>query len=174
MALKTYLRDVVNIEHYQIVEEEFGVIPMKQLHLEENATDTQNIIRIGTPGGALKPSTGYAFARIQEQTQQIARQISQGLQPSSQLQRPERFTFYDRLLLSILHRHGELGAGIFGRLFRGVSFHTILKFLDESTSLREEISIVGSLPVLPFFRALWQAQRIERNSVVSPATKFSK
>lgn len=155
-ALQVYLKDVLKIKQFQILDQEFGVIPMQMV--SSVATAQQHVIPIGTPGGAVKASTGYTFARIQEQTQQIARQLSQGLKPSAQLKRPKRFAFYDRLLLSILYERGELGAGIFSRLFKGVPFPRILKFLDEDTRWWEDLAILGSLPPLPFLRALWSTQ----------------
>ena len=153
LALQQYLRDVLKIDHYQINEVEFGVIPM-QLETAQRKNAASHVIAIGTPGGAVKPSTGYAFARIQEQTEQIARQLVRNLQPVAQLRRSSRFALYDQLLLQILTKRGDLAAGIFSRLFRRVPFPLVLKFLNEQTWLGEEISILASLPAQPFLRAL--------------------
>jgi lycopene beta-cyclase len=153
LALQQYLRDVLKIDHYQINEVEVGVIPM-QLETAQRRNATSHVIAIGTAGGAVKPSTGYAFARIQEQTAQIARQLVFNRQPVAQLPRSNRFALYDQLLLQILTKRGDLAAGIFSRLFRRVPFPLVLKFLNEQTWLGEEISILASLPAPPFIRAL--------------------
>jgi lycopene beta-cyclase len=153
LALQQYIRDVLCIDDYRIEEVEFGIIPMK-LETAQKRKEPSHVIAIGTPGGAVKPSTGYAFARIQEQTEQIARQLVQNRQPVARLTRSNRFAMYDQLLLHILTKRGDLAAGIFSRLFRRVPFPLVLKFLNEQTWLGEELSVLASLPAQPFIRAL--------------------
>ncbi|HOY18012.1 MAG TPA: lycopene cyclase family protein [Haliscomenobacter sp.] len=155
-ALEAYLIETLEIERWEICEKEFGVIPM---HIMESKPKQkyQHIFQIGTTGGAVKPSTGYAFARIQEQTKQVAQQLVAQELPNPRLNRPNRFEFYDQLLLHILTHRGGLGSTIFSRLFQHIDFPLILKFLDEDTQLTEEFGILASLPPGPFLQAVWES-----------------
>lgn len=154
VALEEYLTNTLKIEHWVIKEQEFGVIPMQIMDPSLKNRQT-HIFQIGTIGGAVKPSTGYAFARIQEQAQQLAQQLVGQLRPDPRLYRSKRFEFYDQLLLHILTHRGNLGASIFSKLFQQIDFPQILKFLDEDTHLVEEIGILASLPPVPFLQAIW-------------------
>ena len=155
-ALEEYLIKILKIEAWVVHEKEFGVIPMQIMESKPKKKQT-HIFQIGTIGGAVKPSTGYAFARIQEQTKQLAEQLVAQKLPNPKLNRPKRFEFYDQLLLHILTHRGNLGPSIFGSLFQQIDFPQILKFLDEDTHLGEEIRILASLPPGPFLQAVWES-----------------
>lgn len=63
-----YIRDYLQIENYEIIEEETGQIPMTDFPFQRGYAE--RIINMGTTGGLVKPSSGYAFVRIQEHTKQ--------------------------------------------------------------------------------------------------------
>lgn len=151
-ALKDYLEQTLGLSHYEIEEHELGAIPMTDQRMP--ARMSAHVINIGTAAGAVKPTTGYAFANIQRQVQQLVKQLSSGQAPDAQLRSPSRFGFYDSLLLNILQHHGELGKGIFSRLFRYNRMKTILCFLSEQSKLHQEAGIFSTLPIGTFLRAL--------------------
>lgn len=141
--------------NYKIIEEEVGCIPMT------NAFDVKNshypaatkIIPIGTLAGAIKPTTGYGFKRMHAHAQAIAQALSNNL-PIPTTKRKPRFQFYDVLLLTILKKYPSKGKSIFERLFKSHPLPLILKFLDEETTIKEEIIIFSKLPILLFVRTL--------------------
>jgi lycopene beta-cyclase len=155
-ALENYIHDVLGITDYTIEEREFGVIPMS--NVQPVFAPGQRVIPIGRTGGAVKPTTGYAFQRIQQQTQQLARQIinNQALDP--RLPKASRFRFYDNLLLHILSHHGHWARSIFSRLFRHNPYAIIMRFLDEETRLDQELGLLASLPPRPFIQAIIERQ----------------
>ncbi|HMO40560.1 MAG TPA: lycopene cyclase family protein [Saprospiraceae bacterium] len=171
-VLSQYIQDTLGVEDYTIVETEQGAIPMTDMRLPERAG--QRIVRIGTAGGAVKPTTGYAFLRIQAQTQRMVRQLERTGAPWSKSKARSRFRFYDRLLLNILQHEGEQARGIFEALFQRNELHTIFSFLNEETNLWEEVRIFARLPIGVFLRALWrvyvQPQRVKNAPVWYPAT----
>lgn len=148
-----YLQEHLGIETFEIKEEEFGVIPMTNGLLSNNYGD--RVIHIGTAGGAVKPTTGYAFLNIQMQAQQLAGQL---LEKQGRLERTGsgRFKFYDNLLLHILENEGNLAANIFSSLFRNNPMSRIMTFLGERSHLGQELAIFSGLPFGPFLRALYQ------------------
>jgi lycopene beta-cyclase len=64
-----------------------------------------------------------------------------------------KFRFYDSVLLNILHNRSLRGADIFRDLFQRNRAARVLKFLDNETSIGEDIGIITSLPTLPFAKA---------------------
>ncbi|MYS09480.1 lycopene cyclase, partial [Streptomyces sp. SID6041] len=69
-ALRHYTEDVLRIGAYEVLGEERGVIPMTDAHHAPRAG--RHVFRIGAAGGAVRPSTGYAFSAIQRQTRAVA------------------------------------------------------------------------------------------------------
>lgn len=156
-ALQSYIRHQLGIDTYEIRETEAGVIPMTNAPFPPRRSP--HVINIGTAGGAVKPTTGYAFLTIQEQTRQIAEHLLAGKPPQWTPSTHRRFRFYDTLLLHILQMEGAQAKPIFQRLFRRNDFETILRFLEERSGIRQEAGIFASLPFAPFLRALLQTRK---------------
>lgn len=151
-ALEAYISETLGAREYTITDVEHGAIPMTDKPFP--ASTSAHIINIGIAGGAVKPSTGYAFCNIQHQARQITAQLSMTGSPVLPPPPASRFRFYDSLLLNILQDYGEEGKFIFGALFRRNGMRRILRFLDEDTSIWEEARIFATLPLAPFLRAL--------------------
>ena len=67
--ITNYLNNYLNINSFTIKHKEMGVIPMTTYNFAQH--HEKHVIQIGTMGGDVKPSTGYAFVRIQENAQKI-------------------------------------------------------------------------------------------------------
>lgn len=150
------LTDAYIREHYtsdyRIERHEYGDLPM-----DDRAPDQQSsahVFNVGIVGGHIKPSTGYTFARVQRRTRHMATAFAQ----TGRLRRvppsPLRFTFYDHLLLRILYQSPRVGLRIFRALFKHNRIDRVLRFLDERTRLRDELSMFLSLPFWPFISGL--------------------
>ncbi len=134
---------------YEIEQTEHGVIRMFNSHIIVDNSHS-NVINTGERGGRLKPSTGYSFIRSLNH----ARQITNGLLENKtyKVKNSRRFSYYDRLLLQILKYTPNRGKEIFTQLFSKNNVETVLRFLDEKSSPKEELAIFASLP-LPLFIA---------------------
>lgn len=126
---------------YQVVEEEQGNIPMTMFPFHNY--HKKKITKIGTAGGAVKPSTGYSFAFAQKQAKEYARQIynKEEIIPYKQ---PAKYRFYDEVFLGVLKQNNHLGDLLFGRLYQQVSAPVIFSFLDEESSLKDDVKILTS------------------------------
>lgn len=155
-TIKEYLNRQLNIQSYTIEEEEYGIIPMTDAPFPKHSSS--HIIPIGIRGNAAKPTTGYAFIRIQEQVKEITAQLEQNCELIQLSTHHRRFKLYDTLLLYILENNGVKAKTIFSHLFRRNTFKRILSFLDERTSIWDEIRIFCSLPIIPFLKALYQTK----------------
>jgi lycopene beta-cyclase len=151
--LKNYLENILKIKEYQIVEKEFGIIPMTNRKFSFHENDHYNI---GTAGGQTKASSGYTFQFIQKQSQLIVDSLIQGTSLKEIPSTPKRFRFYDDTLLHILYHRKLQGKDIFIRMFEKNSPLQVLKFLDNESTLREELKIISTLPTLPFLKAAFK------------------
>ena len=151
--LEKYLMDKGD---YTIEEVEIGAIPMTpQFDSHEKHQKPQSkIIFIGTLAGAIKPSTGFGFKRMNEHGNSLAMAIKMN-QALPTLYRPFRFRLYDELLLIILAKTPHRGKEIFEQLFRTQPIQRILKFLDEKTTPLEELKIFVRLPIRLFLKSLF-------------------
>lgn len=149
-GLNLYIQGYLGLKNYRVTETEFGIIPMtsRRFYFEEN-----EIYNIGTAGGQTKASSGYTFQFIQKQAQRIVDFLSKGKELSQLPLSSRRFRFYDNVLLHILYYNKLPGDSIFSRLFKSNEPQQVLKFLDNETSLAEELKIISTLPTMPFLKA---------------------
>ncbi len=145
-VLSAYMEEHYKGLNYTIVHTEIGAIPMTTKKMD---IPTGAVISIGTIGGAVKASTGYAFQFIQQQTQQLVGQLklNQSLNPAVH---HTRHQLYDAVLLHILEHKKMRGDEIFARIFKKNKAATIFKFLSNTSTLFEDIQIMRSLPT-PIF-----------------------
>lgn len=151
--LSSYLEDTFPAVEYTILEKEQGQIPMTNMDLADRRY--RRIRSIGSAGNAVKPTTGYAFLRIQQQVACMVAQLVQTGEIDNQRRAKNRLDWYDNLLLYLLQHHPERSTQIFSALFRTQPFARILKFLDQDTHLREEMLIFKHLPIGYFLEAAW-------------------
>lgn len=158
--LDTYMQQVLGCTDYELVEEEFGVIPMHNYQFRPQPAS--HIYQIGTAGGDTKPSTGYTFQFIQKHCEALLRQLIMGKTMKS---RSVRFAFYDELLLQIMLQKPQMVRPIMKSLFLNNGFERVFQFLDEETSLARELRLFMNLPWSPFLQALFA----KKQSLYEPA-----
>lgn len=137
---------------FEILEKEQGCIPMSSGVLQ-NEELPKNWFRTGAGGGQLKPSTGYSFVRSLTDAQQIVKSFSLNEAKLKRRKSPQRFAYYDRLLLKIIAQKPEKGKLIFTKLFQHNAATKVLNFLDEKSTLLQEIRLMSTLPILLFLNA---------------------
>ena len=151
-ALAGYIRDFLKIEHYTIVEEEFGIIPMSDYPFTPLQTGKE--IRIGTAGGFVKASSGYAFKRTQARARAFAADWAHAGHPNPEtLRSPWRFRAYDAIFLRALSDNLIPAHSIFGHFFKNLDGYTVFRFLDEKSNFLEDIRALSAVPMLPFLKA---------------------
>ena len=108
---------------------------------------------IGTAGGQTKASTGYTFRFIQKQADKIVEELISKNKLSKNKKTKKRFLFYDSTLLHILSKNLLPGKTIFSILFKNNNAGKVLKFLDNETTVAEEIKLLNCLPKKVFIKA---------------------
>lgn len=155
-GLKKYLGEILKVENYKIIETERGIIPMSDEPHEE--FPHPKIIRIGTAGGYVKPSTGYSFERTQRRLKKLVRELENSdvkFRASNSAVRVWK-NYLDSVLLDVLHSKKHPADDVFTGLFSKNEPARILKFLDEDTSVREDLEIMRTVPLAPFAKSAAQ------------------
>ena len=142
-----------NIKEYKIVEKEEGIIPMASYKFWKH--NSKNVLNIGTTGGWTKASTGYTFRNITERTKDVIKFVKTD-GSFKKFHKRNRYWWYDLLLLDVLSRENYLGSRFFSLLFKRNKVQRIFKFLDEETSIFQDIRIMLSMPSLKFTIALFR------------------
>jgi lycopene beta-cyclase len=148
-GLQFYFSKFLNVSSYKILEKEFGVIPMTNFKFPSHHN---NIVNIGTAGGQIKGSSGYTFNFIQKHSKAIVDSLIATRKPFVQSS-SGRFNFYDSVLLKVLDDGAVPGKKVFTDLFKKNPVQKVFKFLDNETTLTEELKIISSLPAFPFLKA---------------------
>jgi lycopene beta-cyclase len=148
-GLKDYINGTLGIKNYRIIEEETGSIPMTN---HKFSSSQGGIIHMGTAGGQTKGSSGYTFQFIQKHCSSIVDALIHGKSPDVNGS-SSRFHFYDSVLLNILHNNSLPGNEIFTDLFKKNTPSQVLRFLDNESSLADELKNISSLPTFPFLKA---------------------
>jgi lycopene beta-cyclase len=86
---------------------------------------------IGIAGGMLKPSTGFAFARIQRDSEMIVRSLLKHGHPFDVPGTEWPYRLFEPLMLWAMAEHGNMVGPLLGILFKVGRTHRILDFLDE-------------------------------------------
>ena len=149
-AIKDYLKDDLNCQQYEILEREKGNIPMSCYDF--NIHNSKNLMHIGVAGGWAKPSSGYTFMRTHQKTKKLIPFIKEN-RPLNTFFKKDRFWFYDLLLLDILFKDNNKGRLIFGQLFNNRTPQKIFAFLDEKSTIWQDLSIILACPKKEFIQA---------------------
>lgn len=148
--IQKYIENL-GITEYEIIEKEQGTIPMTCYPFWKY--NTKNVINIGSAGGWTKASTGYTFKNATKKSKALI-QFLKSESDFTKFHKKDKFWFYDLLLLDILSSKNELGSKIFSSMFRSGNSTVIFKFLDEETSIWEDLQVIWKCPKMMFVKAL--------------------
>ncbi|SCF14967.1 lycopene beta-cyclase [Micromonospora coriariae] len=151
-ALTGY-RDLLGLDPagLRVREVENGVIPMTDAPFP--ARPSPRVVRLGTAGGATRPSTGFTFSAMYRQADQVARALAAGRPPVPAPAYPRRHRWMDAVALRALDRGGVGGPDFFDRLFDRNPAERVLRFLDGVTTPAEEVAVMNSTRLLPMIAA---------------------
>lgn len=141
--LRPYVQRLLG-DAWTVVSEERGSTPATDHRFVRRAG--LRTVRIGISGGQLRPSTGYAFQRIQRDSDAIVGALLRHGAPLPVSTDPWVLRTMDAIMLTVVARHPGATAPLFYRLFEGNPIHRVLRFLDDRPSWRDVVGIVRSLP----------------------------
>ncbi|MFN4146277.1 MAG: lycopene cyclase family protein [Runella sp.] len=157
--LRSYIEKYIGVKNFTIEEEEFGVIPMTDEPTPQLVG--KHIFRIGTSGGFVKPSSGYAFQRTQRFCQALVKDLlTYGKpRPHSQSLKSKFKLLLDSTLLNVLLYHRASGKDVFTALYKNNPTPLLFSFLDEDTSIAQDFRVMSSVSPGPFIVGMLDALR---------------
>ena len=108
------------------------------------------ITKIGAAGGWIKPSTGYSFKNCEINSLKIINSIKKG--KTLTIIPNKKYQFLDKILLGVLSKYNHRGEIIFYKMIKRNLTKSVLRFLDEKSTLSEEIKIIISLRSINFIK----------------------
>jgi lycopene beta-cyclase len=150
-AITRYLREVLGAGALQVRREERGTLPMTTHSFP--LTRGPRLFAVGAAAGALRPSSGYAFVRMQRHVQGVARAIAAGGPPPSHIGH-RRHRLLDSLFLRTLTGDPAGFDRHLLALARGVDAGAFARFMTDTSGLRDEAAVVASLARPDFLRAM--------------------
>lgn len=148
--IELYIENL-GITEYEIVEKEQGNIPMTSYPFWKH--NSKNIINIGSAGGWTKASTGFTFKNVTKKSKQLVSFLTTE-SDFTKFHKKDKFWLYDLLFIDVLYKNNAIGSKVFSSLFEKGNSGLILKFLDEETSLYEDLKVILKCPKIPFIKAL--------------------
>ena len=150
-GIHEYIKSVLKLQQYEILESEMGAIPMTNYHFQRR---NGNLIYIGTAGGDTRASTGYTFTNLQKTITNILSQYKTSGSPLNFKEHHGLLTaLYDGTLLQVMDANNYPPHQIFTDLFEHTDGRSIFKFLDAESSLFTDVKIMKSLRTWPFLKA---------------------
>ncbi len=154
--LENYIKKVLNITKYRIIETEKGVIPMSDFPFQKK--NRPGYMKIGTGGGWVKPSSGYSF----KSSEMFIEKVIQNLKNNKLAHHSifnKRNRFLDAIFLKVLSDNNSNGELYFETMYQKNPASRIFRFLDEKTSFIEELKILSKFAsnkqfLLSFFKQL--------------------
>ncbi|MGO2358271.1 lycopene cyclase family protein [Mesonia sp.] len=153
LYLERYLKEVLKLQEYKITATEIGIIPMTNFSFQQY--NSKRITKIGTAGGWVKPSSGYAFKHTEKKVGLLIENLKNN-RPTTTNFYSKKYHFLDTVFLKVLQNENSKGKWVFEQLYLKNSTPSIFKFLDEETSVIEDFKIVKSLYSKAFIKALFQ------------------
>ncbi len=149
-ALSAYLRDTLGLPSWSVTRAEAGWLPLYPAWPRRRG---HRVLAIGRPAGILKPSTGYGFQRADRDARAVVASLARRGHPFD-LPRPRwRHRVLDRLMLEVIRREQERIEPALAAMFARNPPARVLRFLDEDTTLAEELRLVATMPPAAFARA---------------------
>jgi len=148
----SYASEKIGGSGLEVLTHEKGTIPM---FAQPKRATSGRIAAIGTRGGAVRTSSGYAFTRIQQETDALATAY-----PSLPKARGGTFflQFVDAVFLKAVDNHPEKFPHYMQRLFRRVNPERLVRFMESCPSWLDRWSVITALPPWPFMMALRPAR----------------
>jgi len=152
--LKTYIEKYLQLNQYKITETEKGIIPMTNFPFHKYHSN--RITKIGTAGGWVKASTGYSFKHTEKKIERLLKNIKENKVFHYNLYNA-KFQYFDKIFLKVLEEENEKGEWIFENFYEKNSIQQVFQYLDEETTMAQDLKIMGSLFSSAFIKAFFKS-----------------
>ena len=130
---------------------EHGILPMGLSEAPDPVHGSY--VRVGVMAGGARPSTGYAFQRIQRWASECADALVSCGHPVPHRPDPLALRVMDPIFLEVLRADPIRGGALFFSLFSRTDPARVIRFLSGHGGIVDSFAVVAAMPVLPFVRA---------------------
>lgn len=167
--MQNYVENTLKLKDYTVAPVEGGAIVLTDRKFKRRAG--KHVLLIGSAGGLVKPSSGYAFTRILKDSQAIVKSLEKHGHPFHLPGINFFYRFLDSQMLEVMNRFTGKMKIIFTGLFKYNPATRIFRLLDESTSLVEIVALVFTMPFKQLF--IWTVLTDQkRPSAIRPGQKY--
>ena len=138
---------------YQTIRSEHGILPMGLKKVATNQDKTY--INAGLNAGGARPSSGYAFQRIQRWAAACALSIANGALPVAHQADSILLQWMDAIFLKVMQKQPQLAPKLFLAMFKKVNTPSMVRFLSDEGTIKDCLAIILALPPLPFLKQLF-------------------
>ena len=148
---------------FTVLRSEHGVLPMgvRALASEHDAS----YVFAGLTAGGARPSSGYAFARIQRWAASCADMLAHGQAPVGHTPDGLILRAMDALFLKLVRARPQLAPELFAALFANADTQSVIRFLSDRATLSDYARVVAALLPGPLLRALVGRGRQNRSAL---------
>lgn len=139
-----------------VLRREYGVLPMG-LPPQKVAQSSQAMVA-GMAAGALRPSSGYGFLRIQAWAHACAEQFHASGELIAQTTSSPVIKKMDHLFLKALRGQPALAPTLFDAMLTRVPPEQFIRFMNDNANWLDCFKVITSLPTVPFIKALVTAR----------------
>lgn len=149
-AISDYCDHVLKTGKTMVLRREEGVIPMGFLAPRDDKVDA-----IGGNGGAIRPSSGYAFVFIQRQIETAL--ASHKTYGKLRFKPPHKRLdlWMDAIFLAVIKKHPEYAPRLFVAIAKALTGDEMALFMSGLASHRLRLKIIMAMPKWPFIRAMF-------------------
>ena len=161
--LRSAITKMIGATNYRVVRKESGAIPMGLVQSSRDRVSTY--VNVGVTEGSARPSSGYAFCRIQRWADACCNSLLNGKPPLNPLQDPLMVRFMDNVFLTVIRNQPHLSPEIFIRMFKHVPVAKLIRFLIDKPTIFDALSIIASLPKMIFLKECLNASTQHHRSM---------
>ncbi|NBB50580.1 FAD-dependent oxidoreductase [Rhizobium sp. CRIBSB] len=140
----------------KVLRRERGWLPMGLPPLDQSPGP---VVRAGTPGGAIRPSSGYAFRRIQTWAARCADALVDRDQPLTGPLDPPARSLMDRIFLRAFTSDVGGAPDDFSRMATALEGDGFARFMSDEARGSDWARLVASLPKIRYLKAAARALR---------------
>jgi lycopene beta-cyclase len=153
--MQQFLARTLRGRSYTVRRSEHGILPMGMPQPPAQADPSH--VKAGVFSGGARPSSGYAFQRIQRWARDCARALGEGLPPLPHPRDPLPLRAMDALFLRVLRHQPELAPELFLTLFQKADSARLIRFLSDGGTPLDFAAIISALLPGPFLRGAFSA-----------------
>ena len=147
--IAAYLKAHFGLDEFETLRTERGVIPLGILPPRD-----PSIPGVGGNGGAIRPSSGYAFPFIQKQIDHAIAAACEGRELGFAVPHHRVDLWMDAVLLTVLRHWPERAPELFLRMGRALDGDEFARFLSGEADWPLRLKVIMAMPKAPFLRGL--------------------